>query len=146
MSLKDLQKQENKPQSNLKATLVVPPNRIKQDESFDDDDDVKSGSNLPTYPRPKTSTAPNVNSGKELTPKERMLLNKLKKADEEAAKVGSVNFHLSVSDPSNFIICVNLKKTNCKRKLRRKNDERLIPTRSDNTCNGKLNNFYRTNY
>ena len=71
----------------------------------DDDDDVRSGKDQPI--RPKTSKprvrfqaqqsqSNNVQNNaaqeqkygqKELTPKERMLLNKLKKADEEAARV-----------------------------------------------------------
>ena len=90
----------NKNQSVLKATPIVhastPTNKQyeKINEDYDDDDDVRSGVNQPI--RPKTSGAtpsiapssPLNNPGKELTPKERMMLNKLKKADEEAAKVG----------------------------------------------------------
>ena len=75
-------------------------------QNYNDDDDVRSGQNEPI--RPKTSgpavrnqqTKPQSNDNlsaqqlespnKDLTPKERMMLNKLKKADEEAAKVGQV--------------------------------------------------------
>lgn len=66
----------------------------------DDDDDVRSGVNQPIL-RPKTSKEPPsptlvvpTAGGKELTPKEKLLINKLKKADEEAAKMGSVKKNL----------------------------------------------------
>lgn len=92
----------NKNQSVLKATPIVhastPTNKQyeKINEDYDDDDDVRSGVNQPI--RPKTSGAtpsiapssPLNNPGKELTPKERMMLNKLKKADEQAVKVGYI--------------------------------------------------------
>ena len=100
--------------SPLKATPIVQPttasaaprpvtsNKLpdkKVGDEYDDDDDVHSGVNQPVVQvRKKSSTSTNVPSGaamppnngggKELTPKERLLLNKLKKADEEAAKVG----------------------------------------------------------
>lgn len=62
----------------------------KKESEYDDDDDVRSGVDQPTSPnvKQKTISSPANNAGKELTPKERLLLNKLKKADEEAAKVG----------------------------------------------------------
>ena len=90
--------------SILKATPVIKPSPApavvavpqpahkspdNKEPEYDDDDDVRSGVNQPTSPavKPKNMSIP-ANAGKELTPKERLLLNKLKKADEEAAKVG----------------------------------------------------------
>ena len=78
------------------APSVAPPvssnNKLadNKESEYDDDDDVRSGVNQPTSPnvKQKTISSPVNNAGKELTPKERLLLNKLKKADEEAAKVG----------------------------------------------------------
>ena len=71
------------------------PDNKKNEEEYDDDDDVRSGVNQPvsqikrtSIPSMNASIGANQNGGKELTPKERLLLNKLKKADEEAAKVG----------------------------------------------------------
>jgi hypothetical protein len=86
--------------SILKATAIVAP-IIKNDdnESYDDDEDIRSGVNQPSYQmnnRPKTSVAsfgPKKTEGypeKELTPKERMLMNKLKRADEEAVKMSQM--------------------------------------------------------
>ena len=69
----------------------------KEEEEHDDDDDVHSGINQPVLQRPKPSSqlpTQSVQQGvKELTPKEKMLLNKLKKADEEAAKLGWLLYH-----------------------------------------------------
>lgn len=70
-----------KAKTNIKATPLVPPNDVnKNNETYDDDEDIRSGVNQPVSSKPKTS--------QELTPAERMRLNKLKKADEEAAKLG----------------------------------------------------------
>lgn len=93
--------------SILKATPIVQPTAANkppviankmaekkiEENDDDDDDDVRSGVNQPVSQAIKQKTPaspiPNNNNGaKELTPKERLLLNKLKKADEEAAKVG----------------------------------------------------------
>ena len=64
----------------------------KEEEEYDDDDDVHSGINQPVLQRPKPSSqlpTQSVQQGvKELTPKEKLLLKKLQKADEEAAKLG----------------------------------------------------------
>ncbi len=120
ISLKDLQLQR-KPQTipesavvssnsglSLKATPIVSPQQYKNTEKtnyeyYDDDDDVRSGVNQPTYKvaRPKTTAVGPVNSKStptgfpekekpELTPKERMLMNKLRKADEEAVKMSQM--------------------------------------------------------
>jgi hypothetical protein len=96
--------------SVVKATAIVQPtaataaaaaasNKRASESNYDDDEDVRSGKDQPVL-RPKT-TGPAMRSEqkqqpasipeepkKELTPKEKMLLNKLKKADAEAAKVG----------------------------------------------------------
>jgi hypothetical protein len=89
--------------SLVKATAIVQPaaapssanNARANVISYDDDDDVRSGKNE-IIQRPKTSgpmvrtqqQADEPSPQKELTPKEKMIMNKLKKADEEAAKVG----------------------------------------------------------
>ena len=112
ISLKELQLQRKpplqtvteSPTSTLKATTLVNPQKNIRDDNnyneYDDDDDVRSGVDQPTYKvnRPKTTSGHPVNSKsnptgfseKELTPKERMLMNKLKKADEEAVKVSQM--------------------------------------------------------
>ena len=88
----------------LKATKIIPPksssrlneerqrqNNQSEEESEDDDDDVRLG--VGTV-RPKTAGASfhesNQYKSKELTPKERLLMNKLKKADQEAMLIGQV--------------------------------------------------------
>lgn len=104
-SIESNNNQPDEPQKKkgiLKATKIVPPtsrlNDEKQrqkhqsdEESEDDDDDVRLG--VGTV-RPKTAGAsfhesPQYKS-KELTPKERLLMNKLKKADQEAMLIGQV--------------------------------------------------------
>ena len=80
MSLKDLQLQYSKPkpsQSGIAEATALVPNSL---QDF-------SNSSM----RPKTMVTinySNMHNDKEYTPKERMLLNKLKKADEQAALVG----------------------------------------------------------
>ncbi len=90
------------PGSTLKATPISNPQKTNDNnnnDSYDDDDDIRSAVNQPTYKinnRPKTSgpvnskSTPSGFSEKNITPKERMLLNKLKKADEEAIKMGQM--------------------------------------------------------
>lgn len=71
----------------------------KQDlDEHDDDDDVRSGVNQPVaaqkpkpsneLPTPSVQSQATGDAAKELTPKEKMLLNKMKKADEIGAKLG----------------------------------------------------------
>jgi len=76
------------------AAAVAPPQPSTQNKEpeYDDDDDVHSGVNQPASPLAKQKNAASP-AGKELTPKERLLLNKLKKADEEAAKVGYIDIY-----------------------------------------------------
>lgn len=78
MSLKDLQTQR-KILPPLTATEIVQP----------DDDDVHIGRMNQTQ-RPRTSYISSHSPNKQLTPKEKMILNKLKKADEEGAKMRHV--------------------------------------------------------
>ena len=108
--------QPAEPAAPLKATPIVQAtaaaaaaavsNKKTKAQEHDDDDDVRSGKEEPikqsvirpktsgpavrlqTPPQPRQAEEPPVK--KELTPKEKMLLNKLKKADEEAAKVGQI--------------------------------------------------------
>ncbi|RNA05287.1 Serine threonine- kinase Nek11, partial [Brachionus plicatilis] len=76
VSLKDLQAQRQKILPPITATEIVQP----------DDDDVQIGHGKNTQ-RPRTSyVSPNFTE-KELTPKEKMMLNKLRKADEEGARM-----------------------------------------------------------
>lgn len=106
-------------------------------DDHDDDDDVRSGVNQPVYdPRPKTSVAsqrrnsikneaaPPAEQAKNLTPKERLMLNKIKKANEEAAKL---RFELISKFTSHFLhrnfclyFCFFFKSSN-ERKLRAEN-------------------------
>ncbi|CAF0886112.1 unnamed protein product [Brachionus calyciflorus] len=82
ISLRDLQSQrQQKILPQLTATQTVQP---------DDDEDIKIGQNFQTViSRPKTTVYTSAPE-KELTPKEKMLLNKLKKADEEGAKMSQI--------------------------------------------------------
>lgn len=81
---------QNRPRTAAPTTTKQP------STDHDDDDDVRSGVNQPVSQRPKPSNelpTPSVvvqsgGVGKELTPKEKMLLNKLKKADEAGAVLG----------------------------------------------------------
>lgn len=113
MSLKELQLQQ-KPVSKIfepcngtilstvKATQITSQkkNDNNNDDSYDDDDDIRSANHQSINKlsnRPKTTNGP-VNSKstpsgfseKDITPKERMIMNKLKKADEEAIKIGKM--------------------------------------------------------
>lgn len=74
--MKDLQNQRPKILPPITATEIVQP----------DDDDVQIGYMKQTH-RPRTSYISSHLPEKELTPKEKMMLNKLKKADEEGAKM-----------------------------------------------------------
>jgi hypothetical protein len=103
ISLKELQLQKkplSQPLSTLDSSLKATPiSNPQENDSYDDDDDIRSVINHPTYNsnRPKTIAGP-VNSKstptgfceKDITPKERMLMNKLKRADEEAIKMGQL--------------------------------------------------------
>lgn len=80
MSLKNLQTQRQKILPPLTATEIVQP----------DDDDVQIGHMNQTQ-RPTTSYISSHLPNKQLTPKEKMILNKLKKADEEGAKMRQVD-------------------------------------------------------
>ncbi len=78
VSLKDLQEQ-------YEHRMIDEGNELKKEESLEDSKVVVL--------KPKTLVTMKYsslveNSKKEFTPKEKLLLNKLKKADEEAAKVG----------------------------------------------------------
>lgn len=76
MSLKDLQLHYGKPSKSTTSTATTEATEL-------------AAPNSSMRPRTKdTINYSNVNSEKEFTPKERMLLNKLKKADEQAAVVG----------------------------------------------------------
>ena len=74
--------------AQVKATPLVP--KQAQAALVPDDHDDNQDISIRNTVRPKTSgpTSSSSNMGKELTPKERMLQNKLKKADAEAAKLG----------------------------------------------------------
>ncbi len=101
--------------STVKATPIVQvsvssnKNAITNNEKHDDNDDVRSGKDESARPKTsvvrfqnqepiKSANPPPSQSNqvqqeseqygqKDLTPKERMILNKLKKADQEAARV-----------------------------------------------------------
>ena len=80
----------------VKATPLVPSSTPKQAQAAAIADDHVVNQDISirnTVVRPKTSGPTNSSSnlgGKELTPKERLLQNKLKKADAEAAMVGQM--------------------------------------------------------
>ena len=86
----------NKTPAQVKGTPLVPSSTPKQAQAAaipDDHDDNQDISIRNTLVRPKTSGPTSSSSnlgGKELTPKERLLQNKLMKADAEAAKVGQM--------------------------------------------------------
>lgn len=88
--------QAKAPPVQVKATPLVPSSTPKQAQAAavpDDHDDNQDISIRNTVVRPKTSGPTGSSSnlgGKELTPKERMIQNKLKKADAEAAMVGQM--------------------------------------------------------
>jgi hypothetical protein len=77
---------ENLPNQSSKQPTVAAAEEEEEEEDDDDDDD-----NHETL-RPVSTSLPQTIGGnktmKELTPKERLLLNKLKKSDEEARKLG----------------------------------------------------------
>ena len=79
--LKDLQIQgQHKVLPPITSTEIVQPDN--------DDEDVRIGIRHQTITqRQKTSYFPSREPEKEMTPKERMMLNKLIKADEEGAKI-----------------------------------------------------------